>query len=283
MKLRFWGTRGNIATPGAHTVELGGNTTCLEVQLQKRRSLMLDCGSGLIAYASSLMNRGEAKSEPPIERHFHLLVTHFHWDHVLGFPFFHPLHVPSSRVHLYSAFPAEQLEDVFRSLFDGTYSPLRDLDNLAAEVTFHQIPEAGISLEGARITHHPVDHSEDNYAYRIEHEGKALAFATDHEARDRPRNVEVCDFVKGADLLVHDAQWTAEEYPKHVGWGHSTIEAAIDNGVAAGVRQLLLTHHAPHHSDDFLRVYLSRVLRKLDLAALAPRVELAREGVHYDV
>jgi phosphoribosyl 1,2-cyclic phosphodiesterase len=276
MKIRFWGTRGNIASPGAHTIELGGNTSCIEVGLTNRTGIILDAGTGLIEYASSIVNRtaiADAKRGT-----YHLVLSHFHWDHVLGFPFFHLIHIPGTTVHIYSAFPAEQLEGHVRALFDGTYSPLRNLDNTAAKVKFHQIPEEGMGIAKAHVSRQKTDHTDDSYAIRIDYEGRSVTYVTDHEARRSEINDAVVAFSKNSALLIHDGQFTEQEYSDKVDRGHSTIEAAINNAIAADVQKLILTHHAPVHSDDFLRLYLSRYLRRRTFPNGTLVVELAKEG-----
>jgi len=206
-------------------------------------------------------------------------VSHFHWDHLLGLPFFHPIHLPDTTLHLYSAFPRANLERHIRALFDGTYSPLRDIDNLKASINFHEIPAAGLEIAGARVRLCPVHHTEPCFAVRIEHGASSLAYVTDHEAGPSDTNRCVVDFAQGVDLLLHDAQFTREEYAIRAGWGHSSIEAALENGRQAGVKQLLLTHHDPAHTDTFLRDYLATHLSATEV----PRVNLAAEGGEIDV
>ena len=209
---------------------------------------------------------------------FHIVVSHFHWDHLLGFPFLHPIHFPDAVVHLYSAFPSEVLERRVRTLFDGTYSPLRDLANLKARLQFHQIGANGLEIHGAQVDCRPVHHSELCFATRIRSFGQTLCYVTDHEACPGSANDGVVEFVQGADALLHDAQYTEEEYRSRTGWGHSSIEAASANARRAGVKQPLLTHHDPLHSDDFLRKYVS-LLEGLDEA----QTSLAAEGQLYEV
>lgn len=281
MKVQFWGTRGNIASPGAHTIELGGNTSCVEVDLTGRTHIILDAGTGLIEYASSIVSRTAADRGKGST--YHLVLSHFHWDHVLGFPFFHPIHIPGTTVHIYSAFSVKQLEEHVRALFDGTYSPLRNLDNTAATVEFHQIPEEGIAIGKATVTRRRTDHSDESYAIRIDHEGRSMTYITDHEARRSDTNNAIVDFAKASDLLIHDGQLTDTEYTEKVNWGHSSLEAAINNAVAAEVKHLILTHHAPVHSDDYLRLYLSTYLRRRTFPDGSLRIELAREGMTVDV
>jgi ribonuclease BN (tRNA processing enzyme) len=289
MKLRFWGTRGNIATPGLRTVALGGNTACIEVQSNSGGSILLDSGTGIIAHATALAAnlKGTAPEHTPTTEH-HLVISHFHWDHIIGFPFFHPIHSSDTVIHIYSAFPCDMLENHVRALFDGTYSPLRDLDNVPARVTFNQIPlpapapteEADspeIDIGGFRVSALPADHIEPNFALRLRADDQTLVYATDHEARSGPLNEGLIRFSKQADWLLHDAQYTAEEYSRHVGWGHSSIEAAIANGRLADVKHLLLCHHHPRHGDDFLRAYLDR-LRRRGEASGPQQITLAEQG-----
>jgi len=214
------------------------------------------------------------------KREHHLIISHLHWDHILGFPFFHPIHVPGVRVHLHSPFPAELLARHMEELFDGTYSRLRAIRNLAAAVSFHHIPAEGATIAGARVRHALTDHTTDTFAFRIEHAGKVLGYVTDHEAREGVVNDRIVDLVRGADLLLHDAQYTAREYPDQVGWGHSSIEAAIDNGRRAGVGRVLLCHHDPRHNDSFLQSYMQELGERL---TDAPPFALARESQLYEL
>lgn len=252
MKLRCWGTRGNLATPRAEMLGLGGNSSAYQIQLTPEHSLLLDAGTGLIEFAEAMMPTALARPTT-----FHIVISHFHWDHLLGFPFFHPIHVPHTQVHLYSAFPTERLEKHVRALFDGTYSPLRTIENLRARLHFHQLADGGLEVLGARVTHCELDHSEQCYGIRVDYEGSSLCYASDHEARDGSTNERVLRFAHGADMLLHDAQFTADEYASRVGWGHSSIEAALRNARLAAVRRAVLIHHDPTHDDDFLRSYVA--------------------------
>jgi phosphoribosyl 1,2-cyclic phosphodiesterase len=262
-----------MATPRADSLRLGGNTSCYEVELGAGATLILDCGTGLIEYAASVM--GEVVKAP---RDFHIFVSHFHWDHILGFPFFHPIHVRGVKIHLYSAFEAAELEHHLRALFDGSYSPLKNLDNLAAEVSFHAIPGGGLDVLGAKLRCARTDHTDEGYALRVEHGGKSLCYVTDHEARGGLVGDGIVALMRGSDLVLHDAQYTAEEYAHHVGYGHSSIEAALTSVTGARAKRLLLTHHDPNHSDAFLDSYVT----KLTLSEELP-LTLAEEGVWVDV
>lgn len=274
MKLEFWGTRGAIPMPSWATRELGGNTTCLQVSFDDDDSLILDCGTGMIEYGRTI-DEGDA-------RRFHVLVTHVHWDHIIGFPFFQPIHTPGTTIHFHSPFPGQLLERYVAALFDGTYSPLRDMRNLAADVQFHQIPATGTRIGNTEVRYCPTAHTAECYAYRLEQGGAALSFVVDHERSVEEANQALVRFVERSRVLVHDAQFTAREGPTHRGWGHSSIEDAIDNAVAAQVEQLLLFHHGPEHSDDFLRLYLQRLKRATGQPTRTLKgLELAAEGRPY--
>jgi ribonuclease BN (tRNA processing enzyme) len=263
-------------------VELGGNTTCVEVDLGGDQSILLDAGTGVIEYATMLMNRDPRRSSHSTRINYDFIISHFHWDHILGFPFFHPIHLAGAKVRLHSPFETGDLEAQVRALFDGTYSPLRDLDNVAAKISFHKIPEAGATIAGARVTACQTDHPERCYGLRIEHTGQVLAYVPDHEARSGQLNDQVLALAKDSHTLIHDAQYTAEEYEQYEGWGHSSIEAAIANAERCGTEQVLLTHHDPSHSDDFLRTYLERH-RRHSKSGINPLVLLAREGEWMEV
>jgi ribonuclease BN (tRNA processing enzyme) len=255
MKLKFWGTRGSIATPSWETRELGGNTSCLQITYGDDRSLTLDCGTGVIEYASQGVDLDR-------NREFHFLITHFHWDHIIGFPFFHPIHAPGTKVHFYSPFSEEDCRANIAMLFDGTYSPLRDMANLNAEVSFHRLGIDGESTDvnGLEVQACQTTHSATCYAYRLKGEDVNLGFVTDHErATDLDRNQKIVDMIEGCKVLVHEGHYTEKEYERRRGWGHCTIEDAITNAQAAGAPHLLLFHHAPDHSDDFLRLYMRRL------------------------
>lgn len=271
MKMRFWGTRGGVASPSAATCELGGNTPCLQVSLSDGRSIIVDCGSGVIEYASTGSDIKSAKE-------FHFLISHFHWDHIIGFPFFHPIHRPGTKIFVYSPFPASLLEKNMASLFDGTYSPLRSIKNLPAKIEFRQLGDERTQIQGAAVSFCPLSHTTQCFAFRIEEGAVSLVYASDHEKRLGGHNEGLVEFSRGADALIHDAQFFSDEYERFKGWGHSTIEDAIENGIAAGARRVFLTHHNPGRADDYLRLYLHKLKRlKGSSQTNWPEVQFAAE------
>lgn len=275
MKVRFWGTRGGVAVPSIETIELGGNTSCTEITLDNGKSIIVDAGTGIIEL-------GERGTDLQHEKEFHILISHFHWDHILGFPFFLPIHVPTVTINLYATCEVTELKSRIEALFDGTYSPLHGLKNTKAHIEFHKIAKEGIPINEAFVRAHKTDHPDLCDAFRIEHNKKAVSLTSDHEVRRNEKNEQLIKFISGSDILVHDGEFTSEQYETKIGWGHSTIENAIKNAIAAKAKTLLLTHHNANHSDDFLRFYLLKTLRNKPLAKeVCFVVELAEENRSY--
>jgi phosphoribosyl 1,2-cyclic phosphodiesterase/CheY-like chemotaxis protein len=257
--LRFWGTRGSIATPGPKTLRYGGNTSCVEVR-HAGRILMLDCGTGARELGVALRREFEGK---PLE--VDLFVSHAHWDHIQGFPFFQPAYQCGTKIRIYSLRGADKsLEKVFTGQMDGSYFPV-ELSDLKGRLEFHEL--AGpIELDDIRITHFGLNHPGMAIGFRFEAAGKALVYLTDHEPYcrlagenelNRRLDRELDDFARGADLYIREAQYTEEEYEHKRGWGHSTWRDAVDSAQAAGVKRLCLFHHEPLHDDIALDNILS--------------------------
>jgi CheY-like chemotaxis protein len=266
MRVRFWGTRGSIARPGPDTLRYGGNTSCVEVLTDRGTRLVLDCGTGAYALGQKLLADGAGSG--------HLLITHTHWDHIQGFPFFTPLFIPKNRWDIYApGASGEGLEAALRGQMEYAYFPVT-LDELGAAITFNDLSEGTFTLgEDVRVTARYLNHPAVALGYRIEVGGAIIVYATDHEPHSRHQaeagptagvrplliheeDAKHAEFLAGADLVIHDTQYTAAEYGKKVGWGHSTVEYAIDVAVAAGVKQLALYHHDPLRSDAALDLVL---------------------------
>jgi CheY-like chemotaxis protein/glyoxylase-like metal-dependent hydrolase (beta-lactamase superfamily II) len=254
MLVRFWGTRGSLAKPGPTTVRYGGNTSCVEVRLADGTLIVLDCGTGAHGLGQALVDSGQG----PLRGH--LLITHTHWDHIQGFPFFAPLFVPGSEWDLYApgSGGGQQLETTLTGQMEYTYFPVT-LEQLDATIRFHDLVENQFTVGGARVIAHYLNHPALTLGYRLEADGVAVVYAVDHEPHGRGRTDEQpahledqrhVEFLAGADLVIHDAQYTADEYPKRIGWGHSPAEWAVDYALAAGARRLALFHHDPLRDDD---------------------------------
>jgi phosphoribosyl 1,2-cyclic phosphodiesterase/ActR/RegA family two-component response regulator len=257
--LRFWGTRGSIATPGPKTLRYGGNTSCVEVR-HGNRILMLDCGTGARELGISLEREF---GEKPLE--LDLFVSHTHWDHIQGFPFFLPAYVPSTKIRIYSLRGADKsLEKVFTGQMDGSYFPV-ELGDLKSTLDFREL-EGPLELGDLRVTHFGLNHPGLAVGFRFEANGKSIVYLTDHEPYCRLAGAnelnkrldrEVDEFVRGADLYIREAQYTEEEYERKRGWGHATWKDAVDSAHAAGAKRLCIYHHDPMHDDIALDSILS--------------------------
>jgi len=262
MHVRFWGTRGSIATPGPGTLRFGGNTSCVEVTTNSGACFILDCGTGARQLGAALMAR-----KPPIAAT--ILLSHTHWDHIQGFPFFAPLFIPGNRLTVCGPEGSgKSLREVLSGQMEFTYFPV-EIDQLPASITFKELGEGTHEFDGARVIAQYLHHPAMTLGYRIEADDAALVYLCDHEpfseslwhgdsgSRDCESIVHEGDrrhalFMTGADLVIHDAQYTPEEAPSKKNWGHSNYEYAVGMAAAAGVHRLALTHHDPFHDDAFV-------------------------------
>jgi phosphoribosyl 1,2-cyclic phosphodiesterase len=263
LTVRFLGVRGSIATPGAE-LSAGGNTACLEVCAGDTR-IILDAGTGLRALGNERMAGGP--------RHSTILLSHLHWDHVCGLPFFTPIYVPGHRVEIASGPNGVlPLEDAIRSMFRAPFFPV-DFTELGGQVTTRELrANERFTIGDIEITMARLNHPDPVYGFRLEHDGHSIVYATDteHFACVDPTLKRLA---AGADILVYDSQYTPDEYPSKVGWGHSTWQAGAELARAAGVPQLVLFHHDPGRTDAQLAA-IEAIAR-----AELPGTVAAREGV----
>lgn len=247
MEITFWGVRGSIAVSGAGYARAGGNTSCVEVRSGGER-LILDGGTGLRALGDTLPSPLRAT----------ILFSHVHWDHIQGVPFFGPAFHPDSELLLVGATRGgvDLREALGRQMVAPSF-PV-GLEALRARLAW-RAAKSGDPFEVGpfRITACDLQHPNGVYAWRVEADGKALVYATDTE-HGPELDRRLLDFAEGADLLVHDAQYTDEEYPHRRGWGHSTWSQAVDVARRARVRRLALFHHDPRRDDDALAIIEDR-------------------------
>ena len=261
LTVRFLGVRGSIPTPG---MAAGGNTSCIEVRAGDTR-IILDAGTGLRALGDERMASGI--------RHSTILLTHLHWDHIAGLPFFTPIYVPGHRTEIASGPNGVMtLDAAMRELFRAPFFPV-GYDDLAGTVTTRELRANDTFVIGdITVTMARLNHPDPVYGFRLDHGGQSIVFATDteHFACVDPTLKKLA---AGADVLIYDAQYTPEEYPAKVGWGHSTWQAGAELARAAGVPQLVLFHHDPNRSDTQLDA--------IEAAARAalPGTIAAREGM----
>lgn len=263
LTVRFLGVRGSIPVTGLET-QAGGNTACLEVCAGDTR-IILDAGSGLRILGNERMASGP--------RHSTILLSHLHWDHVCGLPFFTPIYVPGHRVEIATGPNGVMpLDEAIKVLFRAPFFPV-DFTDLGGGVTTRELrPHDKFTIGDITITMAKLNHPDPVYGYRLEHGGQSIVYATDteHFACVDPTLKQLA---AGADILIYDAQYTPDEYPTKVGWGHSTWEAGAALARAAGVPQLVLFHHDPGRTDAQLAA-LEAVAR-----ASLPGTVAAREGM----
>lgn len=263
MRVRFWGTRGSIATPGPATNHFGGNTSCVELTTENGELLIFDCGTGAHPLAAKLM----AQDKKPINAN--ILLGHTHWDHIQGFPFFSPAFVKANSAAIYGPEGSRgSLHDMLSGQMEYSYFPIA-LDQLPAAITYHDLTEGIYAVGGARVATQFLNHPAMTLGYRVEVDGAAMVYLVDHEpfsdelwrAGAEPGRIDSilhegdrrhAKFMAGADLVIHDAQYTPEEYPSKKTWGHSAYDYVVQIAAASGVRRLALTHHDPSHNDDFV-------------------------------
>ena len=254
MRIRFWGTRGSIATPGLQTARYGGNTSCVEVRSSRGTLLVLDCGTGAYPLGRMLMSRGGNGLRGS------LLISHTHWDHIQGIPFFDPLFARGAEWDVYGPNgPGASLREALAGQMQYDYFPVT-LDEFGARIRFHDLVEGSFDIEDFKVSARYLNHPALTLAYRLEADGASIVYACDHEPHARMlalgegeltgEDRRHAEFVAGADLLIHDAQYTAEEYPAKIGWGHSPIEYVVRLGQQARVKRLALTHHDPRRDDE---------------------------------
>ena len=275
MKLKFYGTRGSIPTCDAGFQQFGGNTTCLQLTFtDTNRIAIIDAGTGIRNLGKDLRAIGH------IQEQLVLAFTHFHWDHIQGFPFFGPAYIPGQKITLLTLGrdpTVHSLREIFEVQMQSEYFPVQ-LDHMGADFEFLQIANASeyfTAINGVqtKVTAQRHSHPGGAYGFRIERNGKVLVVCTDVEHPDAEVDPSVVELARGADLLVHDAQYTAEELQKRRGWGHSSYNQAMQVAELAGVKRLAMTHHDPEHDDEFL-LRMERLCQER-----LPNCVLAREGM----
>lgn len=283
MRVRFWGTRGSLAKPGPETVRYGGNTSCVEVESAAGTLLVIDCGTGSHGLGQKLIR------ERPHPLRGHILISHTHWDHIQGIPFFAPLFIAGNEWDFYAPQGfGTSLQETLAGQMEYTYFPVT-LDALAANVRYHDLVEGSLQIEDIAIRTRYLNHPALTLAFRIEVDGVAIVYACDHEPHDRQLACAVGDlvgedrahaeFLRDADLVIHDAQYTAEEYPHKVGWGHSTVDYAVHVCRSVGVKRLALTHHDPMREDAAVDRVLAELRQRAALDRTSMEVFAAAEGM----
>jgi len=250
VRVTLWGTRGSIPSAGPETVRYGGNTACVEVRARDGSLLVLDAGSGIRRLGTTLAGHG---------RRIDLLLSHLHMDHVQGLGFFAPFFEPGAEVHLWGPSSTDQrMRERLTRYLSPPLFPVRIRD-LPCALSIHGLTEEPFDLGPFRVTAGLICHPGGTLGYRIEEGGRVLAYLPDHEPAlgvrafpGEPEWTSGYDLARGADVLIHDAQYTDAEYPEHEGWGHSATSHTLAMASLCGVGRLVTFHHDPSHGDDAL-------------------------------
>lgn len=266
MRLRFWGVRGSAATPGPRTLTYGGNTACMELESAGADVVIFDGGTGIRELGLDLAAR--AAGEP---LRIHIFLTHFHWDHIQGLPFFVPLYNPANRVTIYSSEFSAPLGDSLAGLMAVPYFPVQ-FEMLRSKIDLVEFKGEPLRIGPLTVRTFQSNHPQGACAYRVEQDGRSFVFCPDREHGHAQLDQVMMEGCRGAQVLVIDSQYTPEEYETHRGWGHSTWTESVKVARAAGVERLVLFHHDPSHADA--------ELDRIQAAARCefPEAWVAREG-----
>ncbi len=266
IQLRFWGVRGSIPVPQSATLSYGGNTACIEVRLPGDRILIIDGGTGVRNLGTSLEEELKTK-----QLTIQFFLTHFHWDHIQGLPFFAPLYDGRNEVTFLSSLPPAELGEILEGQMSYPYFPVR-FDMLAAKRTFVKIEPETSRFGPLSIYPFPLNHPQGATGCRLETDGAVIVHACDFEHGNAKLDGVLRDYAQNADILIYDAQYTPEEYETRKGWGHSTWVQAARMAQDANVKQLILFHHDPSHQDAAIDEIVAETRRCFK------NTEAAREG-----
>lgn len=293
--VRFWGTRGSIATPGAATRKVGGNTSCVEIRTDDAL-FICDGGTGLRELGMDLLKRAKADGATKGITG-HLLFSHTHWDHIQGFPFFVPVYDPRNTFYVYGVKAGDRRTyELLSGQMRGDYFPV-DFSELKSRIVADDLWDGTREIQGVKVSCMEQQHPGKSYAFAFEKEGWKIVYATDNELDllldpkppeadlKRPRKLpqDLIDFVKGADLLIADAQYTDAEYPAKMGWGHPRATTVVDLAVAANVKQVALYHHDPMHTDVEVEQIVEECSERARRQDSPVQVFAAREGVELKI
>jgi phosphoribosyl 1,2-cyclic phosphodiesterase len=272
MRVKFWGVRGSTPTPQAENLRYGGNTSCVEVRVGEN-IFVLDCGTGFRMLGRQLA--GEFADRPLLA---HIFVSHFHWDHIQGIPFFPPLYDSAeSRFIFHSSSRTRNLRRVIEEQMAAPYFPV-NMTEMKAHRDFHDIEEGRVELGNVSVTTAWLNHPQGCLGYRLDSKEGSVVYATDNEPGDAVFDKNVRKLAEGADVLIYDAQYLPEEYQaRKRGWGHSHWREAVNVVMESGAKELVLFHHDPNHTDTCIDSIVTEARNYY------PRVRAASEGMELEL
>jgi len=306
VRVVFWGARGSVPSSHPGNMKYGGNTSCVEIRTRSNDLIVLDCGTGLRRLGVKMMSQfteadAVAKLEKTVEfmveslmetitvekpktlralegsleykDKVYIFLSHFHWDHIQGFPFFIPAYLPDKQIHIHGQLKADhRLSSVFTGQMSRTYFPVY-LDQMQSEKFFHEILEDTVNVGDATVTSRVLNHPQGCLGYRIVCGEMIVTYATDTEHPEKGIDENMLELADGADVLIYDCQYTPDEYESKKSWGHSTWEKGVEIAREAGAKKLILFHHDPEHNDEFID------LLELEVRDHFPNVMAAYEGL----
>ncbi len=309
LQLRFWGTRGSIPVSGMGHSRYGGNTSCVSLTSDTGHLYVFDCGSGARELGNFLLSPewppanapkppSSTNGDKPPRKNIngYLLLSHTHWDHIQGFPFFTPVFIPGNRFNIIGGSNcAQTLSGILAGQMEQCYFPV-GMDVLPSELSFYSIQYNPAILDGAKLRGRPLHHPIPSTAYRLELAGTVIVYATDHEPRKLPDlqegvllgddvvDMKLVELAQGADILIHDAQYSIAELAQKVGWGHNSAEVAVDTAIRAKVKRLVLYHHDPSHDDDTIDELLAIATKRAASFTNIHKLEVvaASDGMCFD-
>ncbi len=296
IKVKFWGTRGSIPTPGKSTVKYGGNTPCVEVRLQEKKLLIFDAGTGIRDLGDVLASSNDGVKAC-------IAITHPHWDHIQGLPFFKPLFESGNEFTIIGPKPRRQsLKRIISEQMNRVYFPV-PFDELKSTITFRAMREESIPIFNAKLTSMYVNHPHLTIGYRLDSGKSSIVYISDNEPFDLEiarsvRNVDrsvigkyarngedpdkrIVDFARGASIFIHDATYTPDEYVHHVGWGHSHYLFALELAARAAVKKLVLFHHDQTHTDERIDAIVQKCCQLIRVRGYRFSCVAAREGMEH--
>ncbi len=279
MRIRCWGARGSIPVSGQQYINYGGDTTCMEVRTLDDEVIIVDAGTGIRALGNSLFEEGRLA--------YTMFFTHGHWDHIMGFPFFKPLHNPQTRITVYGCpFARNSVKDVLAPSMSPPSFPV-NIDEIKASVSYTDISCGCFDCGSLQVCTTPLSHPNQGMGYKFSENGKAFVFLTDNELSYRHEGgcsyADYVDFARGADVLVHDAEYTTGEYASKKTWGHSTYAEALQLALDAGVKQLVLFHHNQDRTDTAIDAIVRECRETAAVRSPGLEVSAARQGMEIDL